>query len=820
MNSEAIDDISLLILDDNLIDSEILRRILQKTRYHPFSNIHITSNKYEAERVLREHSPSIGFIDYQLGGDSGIELIEHWKTRFDKTNFVLVTGCGDERVVATALRAGSMDYLSKDALNRATVEACLGRIIAKAWDEQQLHSILDASKAGILTFNKNGKLLLANNAAGDLFSVPNKLILGSHLSHWFTIEDSPEYVDILQLFIQFAKLAEKQSLSALGKRRGEEHFPVEVSIAESNIMGNETYIAIVQDITKRKKLEALRDQQAAAIQATTDLVAFTDPNFKLQYLNQHGAKLSGLESHSLENDMDIVELLGPDAKKQFFSSIVPHLKRSSQWQGELSLYNKVIDYNMPVSVVISAIKTPSGPISSYAFIMRDISESKLYQKALKRLSEQDELTRLANKNSFIKKLQSTLDNQYLYEQSYAIIHVNIPDFLSISENFGMIASEEVIKCTANRLVEQCRRNDTVCRCESDKYFILKELGNNKPKSELKAFVDELSRHINQSLLIHQNTIDIRCNIGVAMLFAGTDSAITIMHNATEAAAQVRTSDRLPYRFYDEELDKLLQQKSQLNQLLTQELENNSLQPSFSGIFNRNVGFVGVIVNLFLSIDNGQKSYEFNDISESSRKIGKADILEETFVNKALSAFSQLKNTHKEIEFISFPTPMRYVAHSDFFTKLDRFIKLAGIDQSAIVLLLRNVHTTSLVCQDDIRRTLNLLQEREIGFAIDFDESPDFPLEFLAYTNLRYIKYSCANPPNQVEHNDWNRKLKILTSLCDSLKIDIIASDIKSELELSRLYLSPELLMQGEYFKTSDKGSELIYPEAFITKKVS
>jgi len=167
MNLETTNIISLLILDDNPIDQEIVAHLLKKSSTH--LEIYSAADRENAEIILHEKRTDIAFIDYHLGYESGLDLIEKWKPRFKNTSFVLMTGCGDEKIIANALRVGAVDYIPKDNLDRATIQACLSRIIDKLWDSQQFQSILEASKAGILTFDENGKILLANRAMEELF---------------------------------------------------------------------------------------------------------------------------------------------------------------------------------------------------------------------------------------------------------------------------------------------------------------------------------------------------------------------------------------------------------------------------------------------------------------------------------------------------------------------------------------------------------------------------------------------------------------------------------------------------------------------------
>lgn len=384
MESTLFKPYTVLVLDDNPVDIEIVGRLLQ-TLKHPPRSIYSADNGVEAEQLLKQHSPSIVFIDYQLGSESGVELISSWHERYPNSSYVLMTSRGAEHIVADALRAGASDYIRKENLNCAELETCIDRLIEHLWHREQFQSIMDASEAGILTFDDLGTVLLVNQSIHRLFQRPGDNV-GFSISELFSIEESPE-VDILDLLIQFAEISQAQTLPLWGIRGNQSRFPVELALSSNIVLGSKVYIAIIQDVTKKKALEALRDQQAAAIQASTDMVAFTNPELKIQYLNKHGAKMSGIEPIFSESNIDIASLLSEDSKKALSEELLPYLQRCSQWNGELELYNPVIQETTPVSVSITAIKSHSGPITSYAFIMRDISEPTFSQKAVKLVSK-------------------------------------------------------------------------------------------------------------------------------------------------------------------------------------------------------------------------------------------------------------------------------------------------------------------------------------------------------------------------------------------------------------------------------------------------
>lgn len=107
---------NILIIDDNPEDRDIIKRYLRKGKLEESFHYEVqeTSTLQEALGLMDGQVPDCILIDYLLPDVDGLEALKIFRQKFQQPMCViLLTGSGNEEVVAKAFRSGVMDYLQK-----------------------------------------------------------------------------------------------------------------------------------------------------------------------------------------------------------------------------------------------------------------------------------------------------------------------------------------------------------------------------------------------------------------------------------------------------------------------------------------------------------------------------------------------------------------------------------------------------------------------------------------------------------------------------------------------------------------------------------
>jgi diguanylate cyclase len=116
--------LSVLLIEDDRDDALIFSRVLASL---PGLKFELTAVHSYAEGVEKSRNGSfdLHFVDLRLGADSGLRLVTETLAHDSRKAFVIITGAGDERLAADAIRKGAADYLPKAALTQEVLLQCI-----------------------------------------------------------------------------------------------------------------------------------------------------------------------------------------------------------------------------------------------------------------------------------------------------------------------------------------------------------------------------------------------------------------------------------------------------------------------------------------------------------------------------------------------------------------------------------------------------------------------------------------------------------------------------------------------------------------------
>ncbi len=266
-------ELRILINEDQPMDADLLERALRKSGYEFVS--HRVDSRSSFLAALKEFLPDIIISDYHLPTFDGMEALELAKNLAPDVPFIIVTGALNEVIAVECMKAGADDYVLKDHLVRIgpAIESAmknrkilLEKILADqnlASSEKKFRAIFEQSNDAIFLLD-GLDFVDCNSMAVTLFGVArDRLLSGTPLDFSPDVQLNGVTSRILaDEKIKGVTCGNRQTFEWLHQRPDGTVFDVDVCLSPLDIEGKSFMLAILRDITEKKRNELeLKEQK-------------------------------------------------------------------------------------------------------------------------------------------------------------------------------------------------------------------------------------------------------------------------------------------------------------------------------------------------------------------------------------------------------------------------------------------------------------------------------------------------------------------------------------------------------------------------------
>jgi diguanylate cyclase (GGDEF)-like protein/PAS domain S-box-containing protein len=334
---------------------------------------------------------------------------------------------------------------------------------------QQLRALVHAAPLAVISLDANGRVRSWNATAERIFGWRADEVLGKPdplLSQSYREELNDLFERVLhgEAFTEVA--------SQVTKKDGT---PVDVAVSIAPIYDSggtiSGIIAVIADLTDRRRTEAAQQQLTEIVETTTDCVIITNAPGRGFYINQAGRRMLGI---GLTEDVSGVDLpdLAPVVIRPFIvNEAMPTAVRDGGWSGETALASRD-GHEIPVSMVMIAHKGAAGDVEFFSVIARDISDRKRYEEQLVRLANHDHLTDLYNRRRLEEQLDLHLAESRRYGIHGALLLVDLDQFKNVNDSLGHLVGDQLLVRIAGVLRERLRETDIIARMGGDEFAVL------------------------------------------------------------------------------------------------------------------------------------------------------------------------------------------------------------------------------------------------------------------------------------------------------------------------------------------------------------
>ncbi|MCK5124621.1 MAG: response regulator [candidate division Zixibacteria bacterium] len=317
--------IKVLLVDDDEDDFIITRDTLDEIKVIQYDVTWVATASDCLDKI-KEFSYDIILLDYYLGKQTGLELLEQIREHDEQTPIIILTGLSDIRVDLEAMHAGAVDFHVKNDLTGP----CLERTIRYTVERQRINNqlsqlvkrhttIMNAVPVAIYLKDNEQKYIEVNDSFCDFVGKSRSEIVGKTI-HEFCDQCLADQIDKLdrEALSSDQPLKDIETKLDIGCENSKR-----VSIVHIPLVGTgnqkESLVGLIQDITdvynnrkqliQSEKLAAIGQLSAGVAHEINNPVGYIKSNLSImkKYLNKINERIEKQLPGFIESESDMFE---------------------------------------------------------------------------------------------------------------------------------------------------------------------------------------------------------------------------------------------------------------------------------------------------------------------------------------------------------------------------------------------------------------------------------------------------------------------------------------------------------------------------------
>ncbi|MFQ3248920.1 MAG: diguanylate cyclase (GGDEF)-like protein [Glaciecola sp.] len=422
-----------------------------------------------------------------------------------------------------------------------------------------------------------------------------------------------------------------------------------------------------------------------------------------------------------------------------------------------------------------------------------------------RLSNLDPLTNLMNRNAFLQKLKSTLEEASLSKEHYALLFIDLDGFKDVNDGFGHKVGDAVLCEIAIRLQElevvmglDDKSENLLCRWGGDEFLVCTQYVG---AVSLAGLVQDILSSISTPMSIASNNITLGASIGIAKYPDDSkDPHELIQYADISMYYQKKTGQGFAKHFTPELFDEF-QHDQVIRDGLRSALHNREFSLVFQPIVDIENKKPWAIEALLRWEHKGQNisPAEFIPLAEKSGRIVEigAWVLLQACHEAALWKFESNPSVSVNVSSLQ-------LLDKDFINTIDEALRSSGLPADRLHLEI----TESVMLENGelAKSQLKSLADRGIHISID-----DFGTGFSSLNQLQTMSFDIIKIDRSFLQGLNTKVLTIVSAtklIADEFSAMTVAEGIETETELAVLKDLGIRYIQGYLFARPMKSNDL------------
>ena len=430
-------------------------------------------------------------------------------------------------------------------------------------------------------------------------------------------------------------------------------------------------------------------------------------------------------------------------------------------------------------------------------VLKDETESivakrQLLQKAKKldQLANFDQLTGLANRNHFQKRLSETLEQSTESGSRVALLLIDLNGFKSINDTMGHPAGDQVLRIVSKRVAAVLPRDFTFARLGGDEFTVL--VDDLKQIDDISTIAGIIRNAVSERFQLNGKSLFVRASIGAAVFPDHTTKIDELLAFADTAMYRAKETSS-DFEIYDTSMTESIVKCREIEQSLARAWDAREFYLEYQPQVTADWNVVGV--EALLRWNQGGRVISPMDFIPHLERSGAITKVGQWALKQACQQALAWRNRGYDIS-VSVNISAAQFCDKDFVQTVQDTLLEVGLEGKHL-----DLELTEGVLVRDLRETAATLEKiKELGASISID---DFGTGYSSLAYLRHLpvdrlKVDRAFVKDIPDHDDGTIASTIIV-LARSLGMEVLAEGIESHEQLRFFFDQHCNLFQGYYF---------------------
>ncbi|UJP05731.1 MAG: EAL domain-containing protein [Nitrosomonas sp.] len=440
----------------------------------------------------------------------------------------------------------------------------------------------------------------------------------------------------------------------------------------------------------------------------------------------------------------------------------------------------------------------------HELLRRKEAESRLHQFAYF-----DNVTRLPNRHYFKERLENIVNATLKHNTCCCVMLIDLDDFKHVNDTLGHHVGDELLFAVAQRLNQDLREGDVLCRIGGDEFAMILENTQNTRQVELIA--ERVINKLSLPFMLSGKEVFIGASIGASFCPDDTTDIPTLLRNADNAMYSAKNRGKNHCLIYKPEMETKSMKRFTLEHALRRALEQKELfllyQPLIDIHRNQVIGFEALVRwrNPSLGMIN---TSDFIPIAE---EIGLIVPIGEFVLRTACAQMRDWKNRYGFEGIISVNISGRQLTKPGIVENIAAIAQTAGLPYQQLM-----IELTESILMDHSQETLDKLEKlNQLGFSIAVDDfgTGYSSMSYLKRYPLKSLKIDRSFIADLPEKSNDVAITKAIIAMGRSLGMKITAEGVEAPQQLDFLIKHQCDIVQGFYYGAPMSAEQA---ERFIT----